>query len=177
MSIPTKLKAGVSELTNFKKLWRDSLAENERASWRDLFRSQTSQADIRRQLLAKLKINLRFDKQLSAFRAWEAKQHAIDLEAERRIAEEHPDWTKDQVRDDLLRRFYNQARATGDAKLGLETIAADVKVESLQFDKEKFTEGLRTKIRAGLDAILSEANNNPVIKAAVEQILKATAKE
>ena len=31
----------------------------------------------------------------------------------------------------------NRARATGDYKLGLKTIAADVKVESLKFDQEK----------------------------------------
>ena len=50
-------------------------------------------------------------------------------------------------------------------------------LELLQLAREKLNEELSTKIQAGLDAILTEANNNPVIKAAVEQIQKVTAKE
>jgi hypothetical protein len=50
-------------------------------------------------------------------------------------------------------------------------------LELLRLAREKFNEELSTKIQAGLDAILTEANNNPVIKAAVEQIQKVTAKE
>src|SRR5258708_5620919 len=154
MSTPKKLRSPDSEITKLKILWRDSLAEDARAYWQELFVSPSTQAAIRAELLKKLKINLRFDKQLNAFRDWELEQRAMDLEAERateaerRIGEEHPDWTKDQVREDLLKRFYNQARATGDAKLGLKTIAADVKVESLKFDQEKFKEGLRTKLES-----------------------------
>jgi hypothetical protein len=173
MSAPFKLRPGNSELTKLKELWR-GLSEDARAFWQELFVSKTAQAEIRSQLLAKLKINLRFDKQLNAFRSWELEQRAMDdeaeraAEAERRITEEHPDWTKDQVREDLLRRFYNQARVYGDSQLGLKTIAADVKVESLKFDQEKFKEGLRTKIESGLAELATHIKSNPKAQAAYE---------
>lgn len=52
-----------------------------------------------------------------------------------------------------------------------------LKQSALMLDREKFKESLRSKIQAGLDQILAEANNNPVIQAAVNQIQNATAKE
>lgn len=184
MSAPTKLRAGTeSELTRLKEIWR-RMADAARSYWRERFvSSEVSQAEIRKEIFAKLKVNLKFDSKLNAFRSWVEQQDALDAEAEqmaddeRRATEEHPDWTKEQVREDVLKKAYFRARSHGDFKLGLKTIAADAKLESLQFDKEKFKESLRTKIQAGLDQILAEANNNPVIKAAVEQIQKATAKE
>jgi len=187
MSTPEKLRnqgqRAASELTKLKEVWR-RMADDARAYWLERFVSaELSQAQIRQEIFTKLKINLRFDSKLNAFRAWVAAQAALDDEAEqmqddeRRLAEEHPEWTKEQVREDVLKRAYLRARSHGDFKLGLKTIAADAKLESLQFDRDKFKESLRTKIQAGLDQILAEADNNPVIKAAVEQIQKATAKE
>jgi hypothetical protein len=170
-----KLRPGNSEITKLKALWR-GLSDDARSYWQELFVSRTSQAEIRRELLAKLNVNFRFDKQLSRFRAWELEQRLLDLEAERaeeaerRIAEEHPDWTKDQVREDLLKRYYHKARATGDAKLGLKTIAADIKVESLKFDQEKFKEGLRTKLEAGLAELATHIKSSPDAQAAYEAL-------
>jgi hypothetical protein len=148
MKKPDKLRATSpgkpdSELTKLKARWRDTMSEPAREFWRVLFISPTSQAEIRKQISAKLHVRLEDDSQLNRFRDWELEQRQMDLEAERaaeeerRLIEEHPDWTKDQVREDLLRRFYNRARATGDAKLGLKTIAADAKLESLGLDREK----------------------------------------
>lgn len=180
MSAPTKLRPGNNEITKLKEQWC-ALSDDARSYWQQLFISQTSQAEIRKQILARLKVSLRFDGQLNKFRDWELEQREKDLEAERaleeerRISEEHPDWTKDQVRDDLLRRFYNRARATGDSKLGLKTIAADVKVESLKFDQEKFKEGLRTKLESGLAELATHIKSNPKAQAAYEA-LKAEVK-
>lgn len=187
MSAPQKLRAKTagrpaSELTRLKELWR-GLDDDTRAWWQALFISSSSQADIRKELLARLEINLRHDGQLDRFRKYVAAQEELDAQAERqeentrRIRVEHPDWTLDQVREEVLRQSYFETLARGDFKTGLKAVSAHAKVEALQFDKEKFKESLRTKIQAGLDAILAEANNNPVIKAAVEQIQKATAKE
>jgi hypothetical protein len=145
MSAPKKLRGGTgSELTRFKVMWRDTMAESARDFWRALFVSDSTQADIRGQLGRKLQIKLTRDDQLQAFRDWEFEQRSMDLEAERaieeerRLIEEHPDWTKDQVREDLLRRFYNRARATGDAKLGLATMAQDRGLMQASTDREKF---------------------------------------
>jgi hypothetical protein len=46
--------------------------------------------------------------------------------------------------------------------------------QKMDFDKERFKEGLKSKIKSGLDAILAEAGNNPKVKAAVEAINAAT---
>src|ERR1019366_1248642 len=56
---------------------------------------------------------------------------------EKRAMDEHPDWTKDQVREDVLKKAYFHSRAKGDFKLGLKTIAADAKLESLGLDRKK----------------------------------------
>jgi hypothetical protein len=164
-----------SEMTKLKSVWL-GLSEDARAEWSQRFVSDVSQAQIRAELLSQYECNLRADCQMNEFRHWVDEQKKRDQEAERqeddqrRTMEEHPDWTKDQVRDDMLKKAYYRARSDGDFKLGLRTVAEDAKLEALQFDKEKFTEALRTKIQAGLDAILAEGANNPVIKAAVEQI-------
>ncbi|MDE2098221.1 MAG: hypothetical protein KGL39_13280 [Patescibacteria group bacterium] len=170
MSTPKKLRAGTaSEITRLKVIWRDSLAEDAREYWRSLFVSpEVSQAEIRKQLLARLKINLRFDSQLTKFRDWEIEQRLMDLEAERaaeeerRLLEEHPDWTKDQVRDDLLRRFYNRARATGDAKLGLNAMKQDrglmlAALAREQFELEAAAKMLDKALRERADEINSSS--------------------
>lgn len=180
MSTPKKFRGGSeSELTKLKLLWRDSLSEDAKAYWRELFVSTATQAQIRQQLAARLKIKLSRDNQLNAFRDWELEQRAMDLEAERQAEEErrlnaeHPDWTKEQVRDALLKKFYNRASATGDHKLGLKTIAADVKVESLKFDQEKFKESVRTKIQSGLAELAQHIKANPKAQAAYDALEKS----
>jgi hypothetical protein len=149
MSIPQKPRGQsegkpVSELTRFKLVWRDSLSEEARGFWRERFGSADTQAALRKEISAKLKITLKSDNQLTCFRQWLARQDEMDEEAaqaeeeEARILHEHPDWTKDQVREDLLRRFYNRARATGDSKLGLATMRVDRGLIQVKTDREKF---------------------------------------
>lgn len=185
MSTPQKLRAGNSELTRFKVLWRDSLAEDARDYWRQLFISpDQTQAQIRQQLQVKLKIKLDHDSQLNAFRAWELEQRAMDLEAERaeeeerRLMEDHPDWTKDQVREDLIKRFYLRSRATGDTKLGLSTVTADLNIERTGLESRRIQ--LLEKKAAAYDraqAALSEAKQSkggitPETMTKIEQELK-----
>lgn len=168
MSAPTKLRAGTSELTKLKVLWRDTLSESTQAYWRSLFVSADStQAQIRRELQAKLKIKLDYDSQLNSFRDWVAQQDAMNQEAEdaaefeRRILAEHPDWTKDQVRAELIKRFYQRALATGDADLGLRTIVQDLNVQKVELDSRKLA--LLEKKAAAYDraqAALAEAKQS-----------------
>ena len=175
MSDTPKLRGGSdSELTKLKALWR-GLPPDARAFWQELFVSpEQTQTQIRALILARLKINLRFDKQLNQFRGWESVQFQMDQEAEqaaeeeRRLMAEHPDWTKEQVREDLLRRVYLRSRATGDARLGLKAIAADVKMETLRFDQEKFKEGLRSKLETGLAELAKFIKGNAKAQAAYE---------
>jgi len=146
MSTPTKLRAGTnSELTRLKALWRDTLSEDAKSYWQELFISpDVKQSQIRQQILTRLKINLRFDKQLNQFRDWELDQRDRDLQAERmlenerRLKTEHPDWSLDQVRAEVLRQSYLETLATGNFKLGLAARKSDIAEQALKFDRDKF---------------------------------------
>lgn len=150
-----------SELSRLKQLWR-TLSEDARAFWRSRLQSSgvgNTQPEIRRDILAKLKINLRHNSQLSDFKNWMEDQDARDAQAERaeenqrRLTEQHPDWSIDRVREEVLKQSYLETLATGNFELGLKTVAANSKIEELQFDKEKFKESMKTKLQAGLDAV------------------------
>ena len=81
MNTNQKLRGGSdSELTRLKAAW-GKLSGDARSFWSELFISDTPQADVRKQLLAKLKINLRFDSQLNKFRAWVEAQEQRELMA------------------------------------------------------------------------------------------------
>jgi hypothetical protein len=149
MSTPNKLRAksdGItpSEVTKLKKLWRDSLAEDDRDYWRELFISpDCSQAEIRRQMFARLKVNLKHDSQLNKFRDWELEQRALDVEAERqeederRALAENPNWTLDEARESVLKKAYQRAGARGDFELGLAVVDRDLKSKVVKMDREK----------------------------------------
>lgn len=161
-------------MTKLKLLWRDSLSESARDYWRALFISATTQSEIRKLILGKLKINLSSDKYLTGFRQWLDEQDQRDAEAarqvedERQTMDEHPDWTKDQVRDDVLKKTYFRSRASGDYALGLSAMDRDVRIEALKFDQEKFKEGLRTKLESGLAELAQHIKGNPAAQAAYE---------
>ena len=144
MSAPKKLRGGSdSEVTKLKLLWRDSLSEDAKAFWQELFVSTQTQAAIRKELLANLKINLRFDKQLNAFRDWELEQRAMDLEAERQAEDERRFLAEfgaddlDAVRERVLKKSYARANALGDFSSVRKTIVQDLNVEKIKLDKRK----------------------------------------
>jgi hypothetical protein len=145
MSTNKKLRPGNSELTRLKVLWRDSLTDEARDYWRSQFLSSDfTQAELRKQMFARLKINLRHDSQLNAFRDWEMEQRSRDLEAERmqederRLQEEFgSDWTLDQIREEVLKRSYARALATGDFASGRKTIVQDLNVKKVAQDERK----------------------------------------
>jgi hypothetical protein len=135
-----------SELSRLKELWR-TLSEDARAFWRSRLQSAgegNTQPEIRRDILAKLKINLRHNSQLSDFKTWMERQDALDTQAERmqenerRLVVEHPDWSLDRVREEVLRQSYFETLATGDFKLGLKTVRADQNERILELDRAKF---------------------------------------
>ena len=144
MSTPDKLRPSEIELTKLKVLWRDSLSEDAKGFWRSLFISADStQAQIRQQITTRLKINLRHDSQLNAFRDWEMEQRESDIEAERqeederRLKEQFGDWTLDQVREEVLKRSYARAIREGDWGAGRKTIVQDLNVKKVQLDERK----------------------------------------
>lgn len=144
MSAPTKLRGGSdSELTRFKRLW-PSLSDSAREFWRAEFASDKTQAEIRSLLKSRLKVNLQWDRQLTSFRSWLDDQDLRDDQAERmaenesRIKAEHPDWTLEQVRDEVLKQSYFETLASGDWKLGLATSRQDRGWFVAKTDREKF---------------------------------------
>ena len=144
MSTPKKLSRPDSEVTKLKLLWRDSLSEEAKSFWQELFVSPSTQAEIRAEIFKKLKVNLRRDNQLNAFRDWELEQRQRDLEAERqmedekRIQAEHPNWNLDQAREAVLKKSYERTLATGDFVLGLKTVRQDLNAKIVTLDRQKF---------------------------------------
>lgn len=135
---------GNSEVTKLKLLWRDSLSDAARDYWRAVFISAATQADIRGQLAAKLKVELKRDAQLTEFRQWLEDQDARDQEAqrqyedERRLTAEFGDsMTKEQIRDRVLSAAYARSIAKGDFKLGLQTVREDLNAQKVSIDREK----------------------------------------
>jgi hypothetical protein len=173
MSVQTKPRgktAGkpLSELTRFKIMWRDSMAEVTRDYWRLRWLSEDTQAQVRKEIFTKLKIHLTYDRQLNEMRDWDFEQRERDLESERmadderRSLEDHPDWTKEQAREDVLRKSYMRVRATGDFKLGLATVDRDLKGQVVAQDERKLK--LLEKKAAQSDAtekVLSDADLTP----------------
>ena len=168
MKAPTKLHGGKeSELTRLKELWRQ-LSPDVRSYWQELFISKTKQEEIRSQILDTFKIELRFDKQLNAFRDWEMDQRERDLEAERqaederRALAENPNWSLDQAREEVLRRTYQRAMASGDFKMGLAAVDRDLKSKVVTMDREKL-ELLKRKAEQAenTDKVLSKADMTP----------------
>jgi hypothetical protein len=147
MSTNPKLPGGKraeEELTRLKYYWRDVLSPAQKDFWRSRFNSKDTQAALRDEIRVKLKFDLKYDKQLTRFRKWDEMQQALDEEAEqqaddeRRLTEQHPDWTKEQVREELLKRTYRRAIATGDFKLGLQGIQADRGLMEATTTRDKF---------------------------------------
>lgn len=149
MSTDQKPRGGsTSELTKLKLLWRDSLSEDAKDYWRSLFSSpEKTLPEIRQEIRTKLKINLTRDNQLSGdkgFVAYVKRQDALDLEAEkmreeeRRLTEEFGnEWTLDQIREEVLKRSYARALATGDFCSGRKTIVQDLNVQKVDIEKRK----------------------------------------
>ncbi len=124
MNTKPKLRGGSdSELTKLKALWKKLSAEA-RAFWSDLFVSSTPQPEVRKELLAKLKVHLRHDSQLNKFRAW------VDAEDQRALLAEKIEerkaellaggMTLEDAQQVLLTEAAAYSTASRDFKLGLK---------------------------------------------------------
>ncbi|HTB86017.1 MAG TPA: hypothetical protein VK742_20395 [Candidatus Sulfotelmatobacter sp.] len=167
-------------MQKLKDVWK-RLPEATQDYWREQFSSSRKQADLRAELAKKLSIKLPTDSKLTQFRAWLDEQDQRMLMAgkieDRKQELLSGGMTLEQAQDVLLSEASVWAAASKDFKLGLKVSGQISKAVVTRLDQEKFKESLRTKIQAGLDAILKEASNNPVIKEAVKKIQEATAKE
>jgi hypothetical protein len=135
-------------LAQLKAVWA-RMSESAQGYWEEQFSSSRKQADIRAEIAKKLSVKLPSDAKLTNFRAWLADQEMRDTQAERmeestrRIQADHPDWTLDQVREEVLKQSYFETLATGDFALGLKTVRADQNERSGKFKAELEREKLK----------------------------------
>ena len=178
MSAPPKPRGSTGplpELTKLKLLWRDSLSESARDFWLSRFASADTQAVLRAELLAKLKIKLTRDAQLTDFRSWLEDQRLRDDEAERQqieetqLREQHPDWDEERLRSEVIAGSLRRALVSGDFKgLGMKAVKAGQQEKIILLDTEKFKEGLRTKLESGLEQLAGHIKGNAKAQAAYE---------
>ena len=80
---------------------------------------------------------------LQELRQWVWQQRAEDLMNDQllmrqeQLTEEHKDWSREQIRAEVIKTAYAGALASGDSKLGLQVVATDLKAEQVQLDREK----------------------------------------
>ncbi len=155
--IGTKSGKPETALQQLKAVWL-RLPEPTQDYWREQFSSSRKQSDLRAEIAKKLSVHLPSDSRLSKFRAWLDDQDLRDEQAERmqentrRIQAEHPNWTLDQVREEVLRQSYFETLASGDFKLGLKTVAADQNERSGKFKASLETEKLKLAQQAEIRA-------------------------
>ena len=140
-----KLKAAApgqppSEMTRLKALWR-KMSEEEQFEWSELLESDTSRPEIRRQLQARLQVNLLHDVQVNRFRAWLASLEAHQLEAER-MADEVEELMSQGIADEqldreILRRTKIRALVRGDLTLGMRALTQTIRLEKLEMQRDK----------------------------------------
>jgi hypothetical protein len=130
-------------LAQLKDLWRRS-PETVRDYWREQLSSSRKLSEIRAEILTKLKIKLSSDGKLSTFRDWMIEQDLRDAETERQLEDhqqlekQNPNWTLDQVREEVLTRSYMRSLAQGDFKLGLATSREHTRKQIVALEREKF---------------------------------------
>lgn len=169
MSTNPKPRGGSSsELTKLKLLWRDSLSDSARDYWRALFISATTQAEIRKTIATKLKVELKRDSQLTEFRSWLEDQDARDVEAQRQFEDEQrlksqfgDSMSPEEIRQRVLQAAYARAMAKGDFKLGLQAMDRDLTSQKVSIDREKLVL-MKRKADAydRAQAALNEAKNS-----------------
>jgi hypothetical protein len=141
----TKDKGNVSEVTRFKEQWLQKFSDEQKAqffSWFD--EAGTTNEEIRTRVKQRHGITLLYDTQLSDFRSWAFRQQRLDALGERmqqreaELTEQHPDWSREQIRAEVIKVAYAKALAEDDMKLGLRTVREDLRSEVVATDRERF---------------------------------------
>ena len=141
---PDGTASGLPEtpMQRMKDLWKKML-EDEQDYWRKALSSSKRLTDLRAEIAQKYEIIFTSEEQVSRLRRWVADQDervvraARMQENERQLKEQHPDWTLDQLRKEVLKMAYFETLAFADFKLGLSTARVDISDKSLQLQWEK----------------------------------------
>ena len=181
-SAPKKSYGGESEFTRFKELWQE-LPDSEQKRWREIFVSKIGQTKIRKMIYAEYRIRLTRDSQLNYFRSGDAEELEREYQAakmiryERKLRKLHPNWTRDRIRNEVLDMCYFRVLRDRDYKLGIQTMAADSKLEAVQINRNRFKESLRKKLETGLDQLGQALKDTPEAMELYQQMRELVAKE
>jgi hypothetical protein len=176
-----------SELTKLKRLWQQPSFLESREFWREQFVSELKQPEIRALIKKKLQINLQWNRQLTEFTQWIERQDQLEAEAEAMAQDEAQlrsqfgeSWTLDQIREEVLKRSYARAMATGDFAAGRKTIVQDLNTKKVALDEQKAIDAKKDDQARALEFCLEEAKKYPdvqeMFKAAFAALRKAKAK-
>lgn len=130
----------VPEITRLKETWL-RMAEPSRDFWRARFSGSESQAALRASLLAKLKINLTRDNQLTEFRSWDEANQQRERMAE--LHEQHKQellaggMTLEEAQAVLLTEASAWAVAAKDFTLGVKVSGEITKTTASRMDERK----------------------------------------
>jgi hypothetical protein len=169
MSTNPKLPGGkkaLAELARLKFYWRDELSEAQKDFWRSRFASPDSQAELREEIRVKLKFNLRFDKQLTALRKFDAQLQKNEEEAEWAAHEEAQlvaqGLTGEALRAELLQRLQRRALVRGeDQKTALQL---DLAERRFQFEQEQAAKATRADEEKALALVLEQSKAYPEVQ-------------
>jgi len=161
-----------SELTRLKLLWKKwPDAERQKVlGWREEEIEPgklVTNAVIRGRIKKYYQVDLVRDGQLSDFWGWssafmeEQAMQEFMASREQSLTDQHPELSRDQIRDSLIKEWYAWAKAKRDPELGLKVVGMDLKDREQTFEETKFKESLKTKLQAGLDAVAEAFKNNP----------------
>lgn len=128
-------------MERFKAAWK-KLSEPSQAYWREQLSSQRTQADLRREIKAKLKVELPADNYLTRFRSW------LDAEDQRGVMAEKIEQRKkellaggmtlEEAQEVLLVEAAAYSTAARDFKLGLKTSREITTMKAGALDRQKF---------------------------------------
>jgi hypothetical protein len=157
----------LEDIKRLKIIWRNSMPKQDQDYWRSRFKSEVSQKVLRAELLDKLQINLKKDKKLTLFRQWVqdrdkelAREQKLN-ECREKLISEHPDWTTDQVRDELHRRDMEACYVQRDYKEGRKAIRSELESRKFQLHKEMFLQSPKSDQTSGIERCMQEAGKFP----------------
>lgn len=169
MSQDAKLRAGDSEMTKLKELWKKASFADSRPYWLEQLSSSRSQPELRAEILKKLKVNLQHNSQLSKFKTFAEGQEQRELMAQK-IEERKKEllaggMSLEEAQDVLLTEAAAYSTAARDFKLGLKTSAEISKARSTTLDRDKFQFDATREAMAKLDSLKAIKTNSKLTEA------------
>jgi hypothetical protein len=159
----------IEDIKRLKIIWRNSMPKQDQDYWRSRFKSAVSQKVLRAEILDKLHINLTKDKKLTLFRQWVqdrdkelAREQKLD-ECREKLISEHPDWTTDQVRDELHRRDMEACWVQRDYKEGRKAIRSELESRKFQLHKEMFLQSPKSDQARDIERCMQEGGALPEV--------------